>query len=151
MWWNKPDRRDRQMLSSGLHTTRRTFVSAIVGASIASARGRNTGRISTPPADITLRIERARIDVAPGHTITTATYNGTAPGPLIRLNECVPASVHIMNRTDVPEYIHWHGFEIAPELDGTEEEGSLVVPPGGELQYEITPHNSGSRYVHSHA
>jgi FtsP/CotA-like multicopper oxidase with cupredoxin domain len=67
------------------------------------------------------------------------------------MREGVPATVEIVNHTDVPEYVHWHGFEIPPELDGTEEEGSLVVPPGGRLQYEITPVISGSRYVHSHA
>jgi FtsP/CotA-like multicopper oxidase with cupredoxin domain len=67
------------------------------------------------------------------------------------MKEGVPATVDIINHTDLPEYVHWHGFEISPELDGTEEEGSLVVPPGGHLRYEITPLNSGSRYVHSHA
>jgi FtsP/CotA-like multicopper oxidase with cupredoxin domain len=51
----------------------------------------------------------------------------------------------------VPEYVHWHGFEVPPELDGTEEEGSLSVPPGGHLQYEIMPLQPGSRYIHSHA
>ena len=100
---------------------------------------------------VTLHIARAQIEVASGHTITTATYNGTAPGPLIRLKEGVPASVDIINHTEVPEYVHWHGFEIPPELDGTEEEGSLVVPARGRLQYEITPLMRGSRYVHSHA
>jgi FtsP/CotA-like multicopper oxidase with cupredoxin domain len=102
-------------------------------------------------ADVTLLIERTQIEVARGRTITTATYNGTAPGPLIRMREGVPASVEIINHTDVPEYVHWHGFEIPPEWDGTEEEGSELVPAGGRLQYEITPKNSGSRYVHSHA
>jgi FtsP/CotA-like multicopper oxidase with cupredoxin domain len=63
----------------------------------------------------------------------------------------MPATVDIINRTGVPEYVHWHGFEIAAELDGTEEEASLVIPAGGRLQYEITPLQPGSRYVHSHA
>ncbi len=67
------------------------------------------------------------------------------------MREGVPATVDIINRTGVPEYVHWHGFEIPPELDGTEEEGSLAVPAGGRLQYEITPIQAGSRYVHSHA
>jgi FtsP/CotA-like multicopper oxidase with cupredoxin domain len=103
------------------------------------------------PADVTLRIEKTQIEVAPGRVITTATYNGAAPGPLIRLREGISASVHILNRTNVSEYVHWHGFELPPELDGTEEEGSLVVPAGGDLRYEITPLQAGSRYVHSHA
>ena len=67
------------------------------------------------------------------------------------MREGIPATVDIINRTGMTEYVHWHGFEIPPELDGTEEEGSLAVPAGGRLQYEITPLQPGSRYVHSHA
>ncbi len=67
------------------------------------------------------------------------------------MKEGVPAIVEIINRTEVPEYVHWHGFELPPELDGTEEEGSLAVAAGGRLQYQITPLQAGSRYVHSHA
>jgi FtsP/CotA-like multicopper oxidase with cupredoxin domain len=47
--------------------------------------------------------------------------------------------------------VHWHGFELPVDLDGTEEEGSLAVPAGGRLQYQVTPTQAGSRYVHSHA
>jgi len=125
-------------------------MAGIVGARFLSSQDRYGGRMGSP-ADITLRIERTQIEVAPGRTITTATYNGTSPGPLIRLKEGVATSVTIWNGTDVPEYVHWHGFEIQPELDGTEEEGSWVVPAGGHLQYEITPVQIGSRYIHSHA
>jgi FtsP/CotA-like multicopper oxidase with cupredoxin domain len=67
------------------------------------------------------------------------------------MKEGVATSVEIFNRTDVPEYVHWHGFEISAELDGTPEEGSLEVPPNGSIRYEITPLQPGSRYVHSHA
>ena len=122
--------------------TRRAFLSTMLAASVP---------ISDPPADITLQIQHAQFEVARGRTISTTTYNGTAPGSLVRMQEGVPATVEIINRTNVPEYVHWHGFEVPAELDGTEEENSLVVPPGGRLRYEITPLNSGSRYVHSHA
>jgi len=67
------------------------------------------------------------------------------------MREGVTASVEVFNRTDIPEYVHWHGFEISAELDGTPEEGSLEVPPNGFRNYEITPLQAGSRYVHSHA
>jgi FtsP/CotA-like multicopper oxidase with cupredoxin domain len=135
-WWNGTIKNVPQ-------TTRRTFVAGLAGARILASQDR--------PADVTLRIEPARIDVAPGHTISTATYNGTAPGPAIRMREGIAATVEIVNRTGAPEYVHWHGFEIPSELDGTEEEGSLGVPAGGRLRYEITPLQPGSRYVHSHA
>ena len=67
------------------------------------------------------------------------------------MREGVPALVEVFNHTDVTEYVHWHGFEIPADVDGTPEESSLEVPPNGSLRYEITPLQAGSRYVHSHA
>ncbi|HKE22156.1 MAG TPA: multicopper oxidase family protein [Bryobacteraceae bacterium] len=138
------------MSGRGPQPTRRAFVTGLAGVPLLTAQDRSTSG-SQRPADVTLRIEPAQIDVAPGHTIITTTYNGTAPGPMIRMREGVPATVDIINRTGTPEYVHWHGFEIPAKLDGTEEEGSLAVPALGRLQYEITPLQPGSRYVHSHA
>ena len=139
-----------QDLARGRDITRRTFVSGIATAGCLCAQKR-AGRISGRRADIVLRIERAQIEVASGRKIATTTYNGTAPGPLIRMREGVTASVEVFNRTGIPEYVHWHGFEIPAEFDGTPEECSLGVPPNGFLHYEITPLQAGSRYVHSHA
>ena len=151
VWCNKPIENHRPRPASGPQLTRRAFVSAaLAGAPLLPAQ-HLTSRVANRPADISLTIDRTRIDVAPGHTITTTTYNGSAPGPLIRMREGLPAAVEILNRTSLPEYVHWHGFELPPELDGTQEEGSLPVPAGGRLQYEITPLQPGSRYVHSHA
>jgi FtsP/CotA-like multicopper oxidase with cupredoxin domain len=101
--------------------------------------------------DVTLRITNLSHEVAPNHIYQTKAYNGAVPGPLIRLKEGVPIDVHIINQTDSPEYVHWHGLSVPPEIDGTEEEGSLVVPEHGELRYSLTPRNVGTRYVHSHA
>jgi len=92
--------------------TRRAFVAGIATAGLLSSQRRDDGGIPARVADVVLRIERAQIEVAPGRTITTTTYNGTAPGPLIRMREGVPTSVEIINRTEVPEYVHWHGLEI---------------------------------------
>lgn len=69
---------------------------------------------------------------------------------MIRLHEGVPVTVDLFNHTERVEYVHWHGFGISAELDGTEEEGSLSVPANGHLRYRFTPQESGSRFVHSH-
>jgi FtsP/CotA-like multicopper oxidase with cupredoxin domain len=39
---------------------------------------------------------------------------------------------------------------LSADLDGTQEENSLSVPPHGYLRYRITPGTGGSRWVHSH-
>ncbi len=101
--------------------------------------------------DVSLRISRVSVDVAPGHVIDTVGYNGSVPGPLIRMREGAPVLVEISNDTDRPEYVHWHGFPVSASIDGTQEENSLVVPPRGNLRYQITPREAGARWVHSHA
>ncbi len=56
----------------------------------------------------------------------------------------------LFNDTATPEYVHWHGFDIPSDVDGAEEEGSLVVPAHGHLRYRLMPLPPGCRYVHSH-
>jgi FtsP/CotA-like multicopper oxidase with cupredoxin domain len=135
-------------MNSALDISRRSFLSA-VGAGGGLLVDAPDLQIS--PADVTLHIASTRLEVAPGRIVTTTTYNGSAPGPLIRVREGIPFTVQIFNHTDLAEYVHWHGFEVSAELDGSEEEKSLSVPGHGHLRYQITPTLAGSRYVHSHA
>ena len=95
----------------------------------------------------------APVPVAPprAHILSTTGYNGTAPGPVLRLREGKPVTVEVINETDTPELVHWHGLLIPPEADGTEEEGSPVVPPHGRHRFQLTPGPAGTRWYHSHA
>ena len=102
------------------------------------------------PADVTLRIGPAMVEIEKNHAISTIGYNGLVPGPLVRLREGVPVTVDIFNDTDTPEYVHWHGMIIPADVDGAEEEESLVAPPRGHLRYRLTPRPSGARFVHTH-
>jgi FtsP/CotA-like multicopper oxidase with cupredoxin domain len=102
------------------------------------------------PADVTLRIGPVAVEVAPGQTVRTTGYNGSVPGPLIRLREGVPVTVDIFNDTDIAEYVHWHGFPLSAAMDGTQDENSLSVPAHGHLRYRMMPQTVGSRWMHSH-
>jgi FtsP/CotA-like multicopper oxidase with cupredoxin domain len=102
------------------------------------------------PAGVTLRIGPVVTDIAKDHSISTIGYNGQVPGPVIRLSEGVPVTVDLFNDTDTPEFVHWHGQIIPADVDGAEEEKSLVVPAHGKLRYRLTPRPAGARWVHSH-
>jgi len=122
------------------------------GCSRATDNGaRGAGRSEPPgPADVTLHIGAVLADIANRHTISTTGYNGTVPGPLIRLRESVPVTIDLFNDTDAPELVHWHGQIIPAAVDGAAEEKSLQVPPHGRLRYRLTPQPAGARFVHSH-
>jgi FtsP/CotA-like multicopper oxidase with cupredoxin domain len=81
---------------------------------------------------------------------STIGYNGSAPGPILRMPEGVPQIVDVVNDTDVPEQVHWHGLLLPPEVDGAEEEGTAAVPPRGRRRYEFTPAPAGTRWYHTH-
>ena len=104
----------------------------------------------TPKADVTLRISPVEIEVAPRRIIKTTGYNGSAPGPVLRLREGQPVTVEVRNDTKIPELVHWHGLFVPSEVDGSEEEGTPMVPPGGERRYSFVPRPSGTRWYHSH-
>ena len=102
-------------------------------------------------ADHTLRIAPTTVELDRSHILSTIGYNGSAPGPVLRMREGKQVTVDIINDTDTPELVHWHGMLIPPEVDGTEEEGSPLVPPHAQRRIQLTPGPAGSRWYHSHA
>jgi len=137
-----------------MEQSRRGFLSAAgMGAAVLAAGCAPVERTESAPAgpaDLTLRIGPVLVDIAKDHTISTIGYNGAAPGPPIRLREGVPVTVELINDTDTPEFVHWHGMTIPARVDGADEEKSLVVPAHGKLRYSLTPEPAGARWVHSH-
>jgi len=110
----------------------------------------NPAATETTKADITLQIAPVTVELAPNHIISTIGYNGTAPGPILRMREGVPVTVDVTNETDVPEYVHWHGLLIPSNVDGSEEEGTPPVPPRGRKRYQFVPRPAGTRWYHTH-
>src|SRR6202521_6393793 len=87
--------------------------------------------VSHPVADIadyTLRIAASPIEIAPNRIVSTVTYNGQFPGPLLRFKEGRPVTVEIYNDTDTPEQLHWHGQRVPVDVDGAAEEGTPFIP-----------------------
>jgi len=104
---------------------------------------------STSP-DYTLRIESSAIEIAPKHIVSTITYNGQFPGPLLRFKEGQPVTVEVHNDTDTPEQLHWHGQFVSTEVDGAAEEGTPFIPAHGMRRITFTPRPAGFRFYHTH-
>jgi FtsP/CotA-like multicopper oxidase with cupredoxin domain len=131
---------------------RRQFLALLGAAAYAEvARGVDwqTAPVN-PKADISIRISPVEFEVAPRKWIKTTGYNGTVPGPVLRLREGQPVTVDVFNETKMPDLVHWHGLFVPSEVDGAEEEGTPAVPPGGFRRYSFTARPSGTRWYHSH-
>ena len=104
----------------------------------------------TRKADYSIEIANGLAELGPEQIISTTLYNGQFPGPLLRFKEGQPVTVDILNKTAHPELLHWHGQKIPSDVDGAEEEGSRVVPPGDMIRETFTPQPSGFRFYHTH-
>jgi FtsP/CotA-like multicopper oxidase with cupredoxin domain len=101
--------------------------------------------------DYTIRIAPVSHEIAPGKVIRTTAYNGSVPGPVLRLQEGTPVTINVINESGYPNLIHWHGLYLPAEQDGAVEEGSPLIQPGQSLIYSYTPKPAGTRWYHSHA
>lgn len=102
------------------------------------------------PADVTLSIGEITLDLGPKKSVRTIAYNGQVPGPLIRVKEGQTIAVDVSNAAADEEIVHWHGLHIPPEVDGSHDEGTPPVPPGGSRRYVFTATPAGTRWYHSH-
>jgi FtsP/CotA-like multicopper oxidase with cupredoxin domain len=90
------------------------------------------------------------VEIAPKRIISTTTYNGQFPGPLLRFKEGSAVTVEIHNDTDTPEQLHWHGQRVSTDVDGASEEGTPFISAHGERRITFTPGPSGLRLYHTH-
>jgi FtsP/CotA-like multicopper oxidase with cupredoxin domain len=96
--------------------------------------------------DYTLTAVDTDLEVAPGIFFPAWTYNGTAPGPIVRATEGDTLRVRFRNQGSHPHTIHFHGIHAA-NMDGVFE----VIPVGGEFTYEFEARPAGLHLYHCHA
>src|SRR5215471_9231033 len=101
-------------------------------------------------ADYAVRIRASPIEIAPNQILSSTTYNGQFPGPLLRFKEGQQVTIDIFNHTDTPEQLHWHGQKVSTDVDGSAEEGTPLIPAHGKRRITFTPNPSGLRFYHTH-
>jgi manganese oxidase len=106
------------------------------------ARPHRPGRVR----EYRLVAEDRDIEVAQGVTFPAWTYNGTAPGPVIRATEGDLLRVEFLNEGSHPHTIHFHGIHPG-NMDGVFE----VVTPGASFTYEFPALPYGMHLYHCHA
>ncbi len=78
-------------------------------------------------------------------------YNGTWPGPAIRVTEGDKVRILVKNNLEETTSVHWHGLEpLDFKQDGVPFVTQLPIIPGQTFTYEFVARPSGSHMYHSH-
>ena len=76
-------------------------------------------------------------------------YNGSVPGPTLRVRQGSTVTVNFTNQTDLESTVHWHGLRLDNRYDGTHET-QAPVPVGGSFSYFIHFPDPGVYWYHPH-
>ncbi|MBX3063306.1 MAG: copper oxidase [Anaerolineae bacterium] len=89
-------------------------------------------------------------DILEGVKVTAWTYNGTVPGPMIRVTEGDQVRINFTNNLPEATTIHWHGISVPNSMDGVDGITQKAVEPGETFVYEFEARPAGTFMYHSH-
>ena len=104
----------------------------------------------------TSRVKEYALTAAPmsldldGRKVPTWGFNGSLPGPEIRLKEGDTLRARVSNKLPAGLTVHWHGLPIVNEMDGVP---NVTQPPIGknkDFTYDFEIPVSGTYWYHSH-
>ena len=77
-------------------------------------------------------------------------YNGSIPGPTLRVRQGSEVVVHVRNDGDTEATVHWHGLRLDNAYDGVPFETQPPIEIGGEFTYRLRFPDAGLYWYHPH-
>ena len=76
-------------------------------------------------------------------TVRMLAYNGSVPGPTLKVPQDATITVHVTNRGDIDATVHWHGLRLENRYDGTHET-QAPIPVGETFTYQVSVPDPGA-------
>src|SRR4029079_6434593 len=92
----------------------------------------------------------AELPLVDGPKLRVWAYNGSVPGPEMRIRLGETLRVRFTNHLPEATTIHWHGVRVPNGMDGVPHVTQPPVAPGGTFTYEFTPKDAGTFWFHPH-
>jgi len=83
-------------------------------------------------------------------TVRMLAYNGSIPGPTLRVRQGSEIVVHVVNQGDVEATVHWHGLRLENRYDGVPHDTQKSIPIGGDFTYRVRFPDVGLYWYHPH-
>lgn len=134
--------------------TRRAFLtSAAAGAAGAMLLlSRQSPAVAGALREVRLRAAtgRARLLPKPSGEISAWCYNGTAPGPEIRVRQGDRLRVEVENGLAEETTVHWHGVRVPHTMDGVPHLTQKPIGAGERFVYQFDAVDAGTFWYHPH-
>src|SRR3954465_364889 len=101
-----------------------------------------------PGGSFELRIAPMAKRIGDAHVRMLA-YNGSVPGPTLRVAEGSQIEVEVINEGDLEATVHWHGLRLDNRSDGTHET-QAPIPIGGRYSCTVAFPDPGLYWYHPH-
>ena len=88
--------------------------------------------------------------VVEGKWHTMLAYNGSIPGPTIRVAQGSKVTINFKNGTDMPALLHSHGVRMDNAFDGSQTV-QKEMKPGESFSYKLKFPDAGVYWYHQHA
>ncbi len=106
-------------------------------------------QVGSQTAAIPLIAGPATVDLA-GRRARTWAYNGTVPGPVVRVTAGETLRVKLTNHLEQATSVHWHGIALPNAMDGVPGVTQPGVEPDAEFDYEFVAPDPGTYFFHPH-
>jgi len=116
----------------------------------AQGNGRPPFRMDGNAKVFEITAKKVKWEIEAGKSVDTMAYNGTVPGPEIRVTEGDLVRVIIKNELDESTAIHFHGQRTPNKMDGVPFITQPPIKPGDTFTYEFVARLFGSHMYHSH-
>jgi FtsP/CotA-like multicopper oxidase with cupredoxin domain len=77
-------------------------------------------------------------------------YDGTVPGPTLRVKQGEELKVRLVNDLQEPTTVHWHGLRLPNAMDGVPKLTQAPIAPGESFDYHFAPPDAGTFWYHTH-
>jgi FtsP/CotA-like multicopper oxidase with cupredoxin domain len=84
-----------------------------------------------------------------GETVRMLAYNGSIPGPTLKVRQGSEIVVNVVNEGDLDATVHWHGIRVENRYDGTHETQKPMAV-GEAFTYRLRFPDPGVYWYHPH-
>jgi FtsP/CotA-like multicopper oxidase with cupredoxin domain len=85
-----------------------------------------------------------------GNDVRMLAYNGSIPGPLLRVRQGTTVTVDVTNQAGLEQTVHWHGLRLDNRFDGVPYETQQPIRVGEQFTCELQFPDPGLYWYHPH-